>query len=135
MRNLVIFIFSFIGIINLYSQEEKVVKVSSIEEATNKSLLKTRELFKNREDKIIISYEYIYNIEDLELGKNDFVKIYDYDMNKYKKGDFVYILKVLISFNKDLYVKTLLFKCTKKSKKNIELTHMQNDSVMYQISR
>lgn len=133
MKNTIFFILFFQGLTNLFGQEGQIIKVNSIEEATNISLAKARELIKNRENRIIISYEYMYNLDDINIGDNDYVKTYEYPMDIYKKGEFVYILKVLINVDKNIYINTSLFKCTKQSKKRIELTHIQNDINTYLI--
>lgn len=130
MKNLICLIL-FVGFVNLYGQEEQVVKVGSIEEATTISLSKARDLIKDKNDKIIISYEYVYNLDNIGLSENDYVKIYEYDMNSFKNGEYVYILKILINVDRAIYIDTLLFKCIKKSKKNIELTYIQNDTSTY----
>ncbi|WP_445456794.1 hypothetical protein [Flavobacterium sp. HNIBRBA15423] len=117
MKNTIFFILFFQGLTNLFGQEGQIIKIHSIEEATNISLAKARELIKNRENKIIISYEYMYKLDDINIGDNDYVKTYEYDMDIYKKGEFVYILKVLINVDKNIHINTSLFKCTKQPKK------------------
>lgn len=131
---IIIFLFlSFVSTLLLKAQthDKDIELVSSIEEATNIILKDIEEIVDG--EMIIISYEYLYNLDSINLSNNTFVKKYDYDLNILKKNDSLFLLKVLIDFDTETHLTPLLYRVIKHKKNKIELTYItiqSNDFVV-----
>lgn len=127
--NLLFIIFS----VNVFGQKDTLV-VNSIEEATNISLNKVRELYKEYSNDIIVSYEYKHHKENLKLNENESIENYDCNVFHLKKGDYLFLYKILIKVSENIHLSTVLYMCEKDSKKLQSISPIYSDETTYIIN-
>lgn len=137
MKIIYFLLITFIGITISKAQtfNENIQQVNSIEEATNITLKDIKGITKS--EKVIISYEYLYNLDSINLSDYTFVRKYEYDLNNLKRNESLFLLKILIDIDTEIYLTPILFKATKHKKNNIELTNItiQTDNFMVEVKK